>query len=787
MGEPGTQRRLSGILSADVVGYSRLMADDEAATVAAIETLRSRVREIVNAHQGRIVDAVGDNLLAEFSSIVDAVNCAIAIQQAIEQSTDSADPNREMKLRIGVNLGDVIVDSERIYGDGVNVAARLEGLADPGGIAISGAAFDQVRNKIEAGFLFRGDHRVKNIDAPIPVYAVDLAPEHAGRVARAFDAYPYGWMAGGLAALLLVLGVVIGGPWFIDRNDEVPAVRPADAGKQSLAVLPFQALGDAEEVFALGITDDLTTDLSKNTSLEVTGRDAAMAFKSSSQSVSQIAQRLGVQFVLTGNVRQVGDRVRINARLVDAVSGTQVWAERYDVTLTQIFAEQDSVTSQIIGALPLEAPKRITVKAGRYDTNDPEAQAEFDKGWAFFRDGKIESFAKAIPHLQKATEIDPDYARAHGALALLYQLSFGRNYIDAPLWYQFSLEEMGNRTSQRFDQANDVPNPMIHLSRALFRMMRSRHDDALSEVDQAAALAPDEPIVYEVMGFVLANAGETDRAVRALEKVLRMEGPDRGITNYVLGYAHFTAQHYDRAADYLTAAVKQNRRDLSARLILAATYGHLGRTDDAAAEIATINRMRKAWVAAMPPPGVEDKGHRVPAEYAAPVTLGFVNMFSYRRKSDRQNLRLGLIAAGVPASDPAERQPIADGVISVDTKQVEALRAQGAVLLDLRPWSAWVMGYIPGSVHIDYEKEWSQAKLLELVGLEDPIILLCGNVECANAKAAGPDAVAWGHAKVHIYWDGFYGWRSQGLPVAFDAGTPEENAQYAPFDGMPAE
>ena len=351
MAEEGFKRKLAAILSADVEGYSRLMGDDEEATVRTLTAYRSAINDLVQQYRGRVVDTPGDNILAEFTSVVDAVNCAVEIQREFAERNAELPYNRKMEFRIGVNLGDVIEEEGRIYGDGVNIAARVEAMSKAGGICISGRAFDQVENKLGLEYENLGEHQVKNITRPIRVYRVLSFPGAAAhRVVQAKDALGRRWRRIALAtAAVVVLAIVVLGIWqFYTRR---PSVEPASVEKMafalpdkpSIAVLPFDNLSGDEkfDVFVDGMTEDIITALARFNQLFVIARNSTFTYKGKPVKTQQVAEELGVRYVLEGSVQISGNRLRVTAQLIDAITGRHVWVERFDRVLKDIFDVQD--------------------------------------------------------------------------------------------------------------------------------------------------------------------------------------------------------------------------------------------------------------------------------------------------------------------------------------------------------------------------------------------------------------------------------------------------------------
>ena len=368
-------RKLAAILSADVEGYSRLMGDDEAATVRTITEYREAIASTVTRHGGRVVDATGDNVLAEFSSVVDAVQGAVEIQGELRRRNAELPSSRRMPFRIGINLGDVILEGPRLYGDGVNIAARLESLAEGGGICLSGTAYDQVEGKLPFGYDFLGEHTVKNIARPVRVYRLRLEPRVSPVPllgARGADRRVVASVAGTIALLVLIAaGGWVGWRWF--RTPAPSGLALPD--KPSVAVLPFANLsGDpTQEYFSDGVTEDLITGLSKVSGLFVIARNSAFTYKGKAVKVGDVGRDLGVRYVVEGGVQRAGSRVRITAQLVDATTGYHVWAERYDREIRDIFALQDEVTREIVRALAVKLAEGEQGRIARVPTGNLEA------------------------------------------------------------------------------------------------------------------------------------------------------------------------------------------------------------------------------------------------------------------------------------------------------------------------------------------------------------------------------------------------------------------------------
>ena len=394
MPEERLKRKLSAIFSADVEGYSRLMGEDEASTVRTLESYRKVMADLIDQFRGRVVDSPGDNLLAEFGSVVDAVQCAVEIQEVLKAKNEELSEDRKMQFRIGVNLGDVIEEGDRIYGDGVNIAARIEGLAEAGGICVSGSAHEQIKTKLAFGYEYIGEHSVKNIAEPLKVYRVPMGPKDmAGKVSREKEAGPKRWRwaaLGAVVALVLVIGCVAIWNFYLRR----PSVEAADPEKMafplpekpSIAVLPFDNLsGDPnQEYISDGISENIISTLSKVSRMFVIARNSTFTYKGKPVKVRQVAEELGVRYVLEGSVQKSGDRLRITAQLIDAINGRHLWSEKYDRKMRDFFDLQDEITKKIVVELQVEVGIGETERWLAKSTDNFEAWTNVIKGTELF-------------------------------------------------------------------------------------------------------------------------------------------------------------------------------------------------------------------------------------------------------------------------------------------------------------------------------------------------------------------------------------------------------------------
>jgi adenylate cyclase len=580
MEEARTNRRLAAILAADVVGYSRLMAADEAGTLSALKQHRDVVfNPAVSRYGGRVVKLIGDGTLVEFASVVDAVNCALAVQRA----GDSV-----ITLRIGVNLGDVIIDGDDIYGDGVNVAARLEPLADPGGICIASIVNESVGNRVEASFEDAGEVQVKNIDRPIRVWK--WSPENGQRAG----------------------------------NKPAPAQAASPPDQPSIAVLPFANMsGDAEqEYFSDGITEDIITDLSKVAGLLVIARNSSFAYKGRHVDIRKVASELRVRSVLEGSIRRAGNRVRITAQLIDAETGGHLWAERYDRDLTDIFELQDEVTREIVGALKIAlSPGERSRLAGDDDTTDIEAHDLFMRGLALSRTPTLtlDVFTRASALYKQAIERDPSYGRAYAGLAGVLINDWQNRWTDNP---EGSLVEAARLNELAREK---TPNdPYSHAQAGLIAMLRKDFERASEEVDIAISLNPNLPMAHAIRAGLLVGKGNPLGAIPHLERAIRLDPAFTHLYLHHLAAANLLAGKYETAAALFKERILLAPATDISRAYLASAFGHLGEVEEA-------RRLWKELMAINPKYSFEEHMQRQP--YA---------------ENDIARIRKGLAKAGLP-------------------------------------------------------------------------------------------------------------------------------------------
>jgi adenylate cyclase len=542
------QRRLSAILAADVAGYTRLVEQDTDGTVSAWRAARAEVIEpTVSEWAGRIVKLTGDGFLAEFSAVQDAVQCAVTIQERLAESS--------LDFRIGVNLGDVIDDGKDIHGEGVNIAARIEALADPGGISVSGGVYDQVRNRLKYSFEDMGEFEVKHVSAPVRIYRVAFEAQTLGPDAR-----------------------------------EIPAFALPD--KPSLVVLPFDNMSDDHEqaYFADGITEDITTALSRVSDLFVIARNSAFTYKGKTVDVREIGRALGVRYVLEGSVRKAGGRMRITGQLVDAETGVHVWADRFDSSSEDVFELQDRVTAAVAGAIEPSVTQAEIRRASLKPTNNLQAYDYLLSALGEFQLFSREGSARAIQLARHATEMDPNYAQAHAYIAswLQREMNYG--------WMENEAEGIEDGVRRAYLAVQLQPNDPTVLTQAAFAISHFNVDleTAIHWLDQAIRLNPNSAMAFGRGAVVRNFVGDYELAAEHADRAMRLSPFDTATFAFSLarGCSHFYRRELVEAISWIGKAARENPRHSPTFLYLASALAHSEQLDGAHAAMSTFLKLR---------------------------------------------------------------------------------------------------------------------------------------------------------------------------------------------------
>ncbi len=592
---PLSNRKLAAVLAADVAGYSRLMQHDDEATVTALKRSHHVFDSCVGRHGGRVVHTAGDSVLAEFGSVVSAVRCAVEIQKALREQTADVPEERPMRWRIGINLGDILTEGEDVHGDGVNIATRVQALAEPGGICISGVVYSQVRNNLTLGYEFLGRHKVKNIAEPVPVYRIALeGRQRAFRFPRvlAHRRVTFGLSVLALAALAGVAYWQGSLPGF---QHQPPSVihTPATA-QMSLVVLPFANLNHdpAQDYFSDGLTNELIISLSKLPSLFVIASHSAFVYKGKPAKVQELGNELGVRYIVAGSVQKSGNRVRITAQLVDATTGYQLWGDRYDRRLADIFALQDEVTRQIVAALSLTLNERERrLLAARY-THSVDAYDLFLRGRALYIQSTRETNREARAMLTHAIDLDPDFARAHATLALTHAEDFRYRWSTDHLRSKQRALEVA-RNAVRLDKTSSQTYQVLSY---VYLFVAQQTAEAIEAAERAIVLDPNNADAYATLGVSKLYHGQPEEAVGVIRRAMRLNPLYPSQYAAVLGQAYYFGDQFDEAVTVLEDAVSRNYSRLASHLFLVASLSHLGRLDEARWEASELLALDPSFV-----------------------------------------------------------------------------------------------------------------------------------------------------------------------------------------------
>jgi len=658
------KRKLAAILSADVKGYSRLMGEDEKGTVRTLNAYKEVMSGLIQNHHGRVVDAPGDNVLAEFASVVDAVQCAVEIQKELKTRNAELPENRRMEFRIGVNLGDVIEDGDQILGDGVNIAARLESLSEAGGICISGTAFDQVKNKLNLGYKYLGEQAVKNILEPVRVYRVLMEPEAAGKVLGEKKAKPRTWQrtAIGLVVILIVVAAAVMIWKFyissapqpevtpkekiaVSQPEKAPTVAPPSTevatkeklvppspekvskpatpsppklevaskekmafplpDKPSIAVLPFTNMSGEKELeyFSDGLAEGIINGLSKSEHIFVIARNSTFTYKGKPVKVKQVAEEMGVRYVIEGSVQQERNRVRITAQLIDALTGRHLFSEQYNRDLKDILSLQDEITLKVLTAVQVKLTTGEVARLFEKGTKNLEAylkvlQAREFKAGTFNK----ERVERAMQLLEEAIALDPGYAYAYSILCTAHFDLVVLGASESPRESLQRAVELGKKAI-----ALDDSNSSVHAGLTFPYIYLREYDKAISEAEKAISLSPNSATAYWALGTALSLSGRPQEAIPMLQKSLRLSPIP--IHSQVLGLlAHsygMLGQYEEAIATYRKVLQLYGPDHLMAHIGLVATYASMGREKEARAEGAEVLRIDpkfswERWIKGLP-------------------------------------------------------------------------------------------------------------------------------------------------------------------------------------------
>ena len=627
------KRKLSAILSADVAGYSRLMGEDEAATVRTLEAYKEIMFSLIKQHRGRVIDSPGDNLLAEFASVVDAVQCAVAVQKELQARNADLPENRRMQFRIGINLGDVIEEGDRIYGDGVNIAARLESCADPGGICISKTAFDQIETKLPLGYEFLGEQEVKNIARPVGAYRVLMDPRVT--VAGAKEKKPSiplwrrkGVIAAALAALIVIIGAVV---W--NFHFRPPAIEPASLDKMafpmpdkpSIAVLPFKNIsGDQEQEFlADGITESIIGTISRVSGLFVIASNSVFTYKGKAVKTQTVSEEMGVRNVLEGTVQRSGERLRVNAQLIDATTGRHLWSEKYEREMTDIFSVQDSISKEVLTALRIKLVEGEQARVWAKGTKDIEAYLKYLKAYDTFRSFNKRSMILTRQICENAIALDPNYDAPYSLIGVCH-------VIDVWMGWAESNPASIKKAEEALKKALEL-NPLSDMAYAnlgCLYVLQRRYDEAVAAGEKAIELNPNGDYNMVVLAITFNYIPRSEEAITLFKEGQRRNPYFPAWYIHNMGVSYRNLGRWDEAIAAYKAALERNPDHFPAILGMAAVYGMSGQLDEGRAVVEKLLKMNP--------------------KYSIEATASI----PYKHKGDLEAIQNGLRKVGIPEHPP---------------------------------------------------------------------------------------------------------------------------------------
>jgi TolB-like protein/class 3 adenylate cyclase/rhodanese-related sulfurtransferase/Tfp pilus assembly protein PilF len=743
--------KLAVILHADVVGSTQLVQRDEHLAHKRIQESFRRFADIIEQYGGGILELRGDALIAEFERASDAVSATLAFQA--DQATYLSHLEDELKpgIRAGIAMGEVVMGNNTVTGAGVVLSQRVEQLADPGGLCITAALHETLPHRLPFDLEDTGEQTLKGFHDPVRVYRVKLnsgATIPPPRQRKQSRYSKFSWRIKAVVAVVVAAVFVLSANLLINRPPKTEMPSPE---KPSIAVLPFTNMsGDTEhEYFVDGMTNDLTTDISMVPGLFVIARNTMDAYKGEVVNIGEVAEELGVRYVMAGSVERAGNRVRIHAQLIDSTTGGQVWAERHDGTLDDVFSMRDEMTRKIVTSLSVALVGRRMVA-----TSIPEAYDAFLRAWDLYRLRTPEAYAKAIPYLENAIELDPDFARAHAMLAMIYSGIYTLGWAERS---GVSYDDALRKFNLHVGEAMKNPTPLAHRAAAQMHEYFGRLDKAMIAAQSAIDLDPNDPQGYDAMSSLLVDMDRASESLELVKKAMRLDPQSDYL--YSLGSAQFHLGRYDEAADTFLRATKRNPGYEWNYLLLAASYGNLGREQEAMSVIATFNNM-----------------YHDPADKQRPMTLVDLTEL-HKSEAGLKRLREGLRKTGMPegvAGKPANLKFMdlvtvsagtfdVEGAIAIDAAEAKTMHDRGIAFIDSRGKGHYESGHIPGATHLLFHQVWDS--LVETVSKDAEVVFYCGGPDCHLAAHSSAQAITLGYTRVYYFAGGFSAWENAGYPV----------------------
>jgi len=584
------KRKLTAILSADVVGYSRLMGDDEEFTIQTLNSHRDLMTALIEQYSGRVVDAVGDNLLAEFTSAADAVQCAVAVQMKLKKKNKNFSDSRKMHFRIGINIGDIVHEKNRIYGDGVNIAARIESLSDPGGISISRNIYNHIKKQLDFDYDYMGEHSVKNISDPVRVYKVLMDPEDAGKRIKEKSDPPVKksqfkkWFRV-IVSIILILSAVLAGVYWkyiylpapadIDPDGKIEFKLPEGP---SIAVLPFVNMSkDPEQEYLCdGITENLIATLAQTKRFIVIARNSTFAYKNKSMNVQQIGQELGARYLIEGSIQKLDDRYRFVVQLIDAETDAHIWAERYDRESNDIFNLQDEITLEILKAVGIKLTTPWLEESVMVGINDINSFIKFAKVMVYFQNPTKKGYTSALKNVKEIIALNPEHPKRYDLLAGIYISGIFFDPEESPTKRMFLATEAVKKSLSL-----DENNYSVHFNLGWIFLFKKEYDKAIASIKKSLELNPLNADAYHAMGYVLNYSDRHLEALESMTTAIRLNPVTPSNYLYTMGRSYVELKQYKKAIEILNTCLKHQPDYWGAYVSLAYTYGLSGQEEKA--------------------------------------------------------------------------------------------------------------------------------------------------------------------------------------------------------------
>jgi len=760
--------KLAVILHADVAGSTQLVQQDEQLAHERIQKAFRRFSDTIERYHGRVQELRGDALLAEFERASDAVAAALSFQSDHTDHLIDFNDDIRPEIRVGIAMGEVVIADNTVTGSGVVLAQRVEQLADPGGVCITAALHEALPKRMPFDLENMGEQVLKGFDDPVRVYRVELSANQSVPGPQNISKTETSTSKPRLLVATIVIALVVAGGaayWFKTQEPKVEAASIESMAyplpdKPSIAVLPFTNLSDdkQQEYFADGMTENLITDISKISGLFVIARNSSFSYKGQQVKIRQVAEDLGVRYVMEGSVQRAGDQVRVNAQLIDATTGGHLWAERYDGSLEDVFSIQDKITRKIVTALSLTLVEQEKGGLVQVETNSPEAYDVFLRGWERYRQGTPGDITKSVAYFEQAIKLDADYARAHSALAAAYwtiALNGWSKSIDLPL---IQAREKSRLTLKKAMEKPSALTFQIASERAAY--FQRKPDKALAEAERAIDLDANDPAGHLAMATALLKAKKPDEAEKSVLTAMRLDPHSPASYFTKLGQIQYVMGQYEKAAEALETAVKLNPDDDWAFVYLAATYGQLGQKGEAKQAVDKVNTLRakSGWGALTIQTAGEHRG-------------GAGRRYYFKWFGDYIPLRDGLREASVKPeinwssliSSGTSGFEI-KGAKTIDIKTAKTLLERGTPFVDVT--FKWIQGHIPGSRYLDmFYYEFNEVRLAEVVRKDQEVVIYTSVSNNRRGAEAVARAVTWGFKKVYYFRDGLDGWKAAGYPV----------------------